>query len=319
MIGVGLLAYLGLSGSINWSALLGLAAAWKITLVAIVLMLLDVCVTAWRVCVLLNARHLHLSLLSSLRLTLMGNFFNVCLPGATGGDVMKIYYAAEGNNGRRTEVATIILLDRAVGMFALLVFPLLAAPLFPQLLGSSDILRGLLWIAALTTVSMLAGMLICSAKSVRNSRFLSAAFRKLPFGNYAERVFDTVHAYRKAPSALVAAVGISLLAHALAVGITLLIALAINRAEFSWQMSVLVPLGFLANTLPLTPGGIGVGEAAFNSLFAEAGLRGGAEILLGWRVLMILTSSVGFIFYLQGRKRFVHASLQNRVGEFSRS
>ena len=34
------------------------------------------------------------------------------------------------------------------------------------------------------------------------------------------------------------------------------------------------------------------------------GLTGGAEALLGWRLLTILTGLVGLVFYLQGRKRF---------------
>ena len=72
-------------------------------------------------------------------------------------------------------------------------------------------------------------------------------------------------------------------------------------------MAVLIPLGHLANTLPITPGGLGVGEAAFNKLFALAGLEGGAETLLGWRLLTLLLGLVGLVFYLQGRKRFVHA------------
>ena len=39
-----------------------------------------------------------------------------------------------------------------------------------------------------------------------------------------------------------------------------------------------------------------------------AGLTGGAEALLGWRVLTILMSLLGLVYYLQGRKRFVHAA-----------
>jgi uncharacterized membrane protein YbhN (UPF0104 family) len=67
-------------------------------------------------------------------------------------------------------------------------------------------------------------------------------------------------------------------------------------------------LGFLANTLPVTPGGLGVGEAAFKMLFSMAGLAGGAEVLLGWRLLMILMGLLGLAFYVQGHTRFIHES-----------
>ena len=72
-----------------------------------------------------------------------------------------------------------------------------------------------------------------------------------------------------------------------------------------WQASLLIPLGFLVNTIPLSPGGLGVGEAAFNALFSLVGLNGGADTLLGWRLLTIVLSLPGLPVYLQGRGRFV--------------
>jgi uncharacterized protein (TIRG00374 family) len=305
-IAIGLLVYLGVSGVISWSALQGLATSWGITLAALVVLAIDVWVIAWRLCVLCKPRGLYLSLYSSLRLTLMGIFFNVCLPGSTGGDVIKIYYATRDNRGQRTEVATIMLLDRAVGLFALMIWPLLAAPLFPQLLRSLPILRLLLWAAAAVSGVMSVGMLVGSTERVRHSRFVAWTFRKLPLGSYAERVFDTIHAYRHNLTALLAAIGLSLLAHTMTIGGTLLAAQAIHPSGFLWQMSMLIPLGFLANALPLTPGGLGVGEAAFDKLFSMAGLTGGAEALLGWRILMIVIGLLGLFFYIQGRQRLIH-------------
>ncbi len=76
------------------------------TLAALILLLAAIIVSAWRLCMLMKPRGLHLSLASSVRLTLMGIFFNACLPGSTSGDVVKIYYASEGNRGRRTELTT---------------------------------------------------------------------------------------------------------------------------------------------------------------------------------------------------------------------
>jgi hypothetical protein len=40
-IAVGLLVYLGVSGSINWSALQGLAVDWPVSLAALLLLLVD--------------------------------------------------------------------------------------------------------------------------------------------------------------------------------------------------------------------------------------------------------------------------------------
>lgn len=304
--GIGLLVYLSLSGAINWSAMRGLAAAWPITLTALVILLVDVAVTSWRLCVLMKPRGLHLSLVSSVKLSLIGNFFNACLPGAASGDTIKIYYATQGNRGCRTEVATIMLLDRAVGMFALIIWPLLVAPLFLQLGGLISVFRGLLWAGAAVAAVMLLSMLVCFLTGAKSKRLVTSILLHLPLGSYIERMFDTVCSYRHNVRTLLAALGISLLAHTMTIGVTLLLAQAINPGGATWTMSILIPLGFLANILPVTPGGLGIGEAAFNKLFEMAGLTGGAETLLGWRMLMFLISTIGLVFYLRGRRRFVH-------------
>ncbi len=86
---------------------------------------------------------------------------------------------------------------------------------------------------------------------------------------------------------------------------TLLIAQVTNPAGASRLMALLIPLGFAANGLPLTPGGLGVGEAAFDTLFQLAGFTGGAVALLGWRMLMLLLSLPGLILYLFAKKHAI--------------
>jgi len=63
---------------------------------------------------------------------------------------------------------------------------------------------------------------------------------------------------------------------------------------------VLALFGMLGNALPVTPGGLGVGEAAFDRLFNLAGFAGGASMLLGWRSGMLPLCAVGCLFYVMG-------------------
>jgi uncharacterized membrane protein YbhN (UPF0104 family) len=149
---------------------------------------------------------------------------------------------------------------------------------------------------------------------LRNSRLAGWALRHMPFGAVMQEVLDTVYGYRRHYKYLLAAVGISLAAHTLTIGVTLTVAAAINPAGFNLSMSLLIPLGFLANALPLTPGGLGVGEAAFNRLFSAAGFSGGAEALLGWRLLTFAVGLVGLVFYVQGRQRYVQSAVAEAAG-----
>lgn len=134
-----------------------------------------------------------------------------------------------------------------------------------------------------------------------------------------KRIFDTVSHYRHYKRTLMMVVAISLAVHAMNIAIILILAMSLHPLGPRWEMSLLIPLGFLATALPLTPGGIGVGEAAFNKLFILAGLSGGAELLLGWRLLAIAIGFCGLAYYLQGRKPFVRDSTVLGVsgGDFS--
>jgi len=141
----------------------------------------------------------------------------------------------------------------------------LPAAFFTGLLRSQPVLRGLLWASVAVAASMLLRLLASFPDRVRNSRLLRWAFRKLPLGNYLEKVLDIMRGYRHHAGPLPAATGISFLAQTVAIGVALLSAYAMNPAGFAWPMALPIPLGFLANTLPVTPGGLGVGEAALRS------------------------------------------------------
>ncbi len=60
----------------------------------------------------------------------------------------------------------------------------------------------------------------------------------------------------------------------------------------------LASLGFVANNIPVTPAGLGVGEAALESLFRLAGLEGA---MLAWRLLLVGLAPLGLWYFLQGR------------------
>ena len=81
---------------------------------------------------------------------------------------------------------------------------------------------------------------------------------------------------------------------------------AVNPVAFSMRLALVAPIGHLVNSLPLTPGGIGVGETAFNSLFALTGMNSGAETLLCLRLWNVFVGFLGLLVYLLGMGRVVH-------------
>jgi hypothetical protein len=107
------------------------------------------------------------------------------------------------------------------------------------------------------------------------------------------------------PGPAVAALGISLLAHTVCVLVFVVLGRALGETELSiGQYLLLVPAGLIVNGIPGPPAGIGLGEWAFENLFAYALGRTeslGAEICLVWRLCVLAWNQVGVIFYLVQR------------------
>ncbi|HEY6466096.1 MAG TPA: lysylphosphatidylglycerol synthase transmembrane domain-containing protein [Candidatus Acidoferrales bacterium] len=308
-IGIALLAYLAKSRLIDFGELTKLFTAWPITLAGLALVFLDILFMSIRLCWLFRPQDLRLPLLRSLDLTLVSSFFATFLPGAAGGDLAKLFYAAKDNKGRRAEIVTIIAFDRAVGLFSILLLPLLFAPLFGSLIRSVPILQILLAITAALAIAMLAAFLLCLYSQAQMTRAARWASRFLPGHQLPERIVATMGAYRGQWPTLVAALMASLASNLTLIAATALAIFLIAPNSLSLKMCLVIPMGDVANSLPLTPGGLGVGETAFNALFKIAGLEGGAEALLCWRIWRALVSLAGLAIYLKGMRRSVFSNV----------
>jgi glycosyltransferase 2 family protein len=303
--GVAILTYLFKSGQIDFRLFGNAAHAWPVMMAGLISLLIDVFLMAMRTSLLFRAMKFYVSLANATRLTLMGFFFSTFLPGAAGGDLAKVYYATKENQGRRAEVAAILLFDRIIGLLSLLLLPLIAALFFSSTVQRVTVLRYLLSVDLLLAVGLVSGLaLIMTSERIRRAlSFESNSW--LGERNVIHRVVSTMAAYRTMPAALLKALALSLLANCSLIVATWLAAMAVHPLGISSKLFLVAPIGHVVNSLPLTPGGLGVGETAFASLFAAAGIGGGAETLLCWRLWNALIGLAGLAIYFFGIGRTV--------------
>ena len=69
---------------------------------------------------LLRVQGIALSWARVFMLLLIGVFFNFVIPGGTGGDVVKVFYLLKETPGKRAQALLSVLVDRLVGLFALI-------------------------------------------------------------------------------------------------------------------------------------------------------------------------------------------------------
>ena len=308
-IGAGLLVYLAKSGIVDFRAVSKLFTAWRITFAALTLLLIDNALMSIRLSWLFRPQGLNLRFGTSLKLSLVGFFFATFLPGAASGDLSKLFYTTRGNGGRRIEIMTVVLLDRAIGLFSLLLLPLIFVPMFSQRLGSESALRNVLLTVGLFALGMTAGFLACLFSDRMMVCIPSIMRNRLTENRVVRQIRGTITTYRKNSGVLFPALGVSLLANLLLVLVTMLGALAVAPSSWTPRMFLVIPVGHILNSLPLTPGGLGVGETAFNALFSLTGLRGGADALLCTRMWTAMVGLIGFSFYLRGVSREVFDEL----------
>jgi uncharacterized protein (TIRG00374 family) len=274
--------------------------AWPITLAALGIFLVDIGLMGLRTSLLFRPLGMKLTVLKSTQLWMISIFFSTFLPGAGGGDLVKLYYATRENAGRRTEVATVLMFDRAIGLFAMLILPFFFVPMFLPLIQAAPTLRTILTLIAYISVTLLALFLLCAFnQSIFN--FLARESGALPrWRKLACRVLETIRTYGRNPGTLLSALLLSILANLSVIVITALAVLVLAPASLSSKICLVVPIGQVVNGLPLTPGGLGVGEAALNALFELAGLHGGAETFLCWRVWKAMIGLLGLVIYVRG-------------------
>ncbi len=301
-VGIGLLAYVLRAGG-TWVPLKSLFGyVWLVVLLNAV-PLAGAAIEAARLSVLFRAQRLGVPFALGFRVVAIGTLFNLWIPGGTGGDVMKLYYLTQRHQGRGIEVATILLVDRAMALLALLVFILgLLAWQLPHG-GLSPVLTG----AAVATGGALLAMMLIGAIAlsgrVRANRAVRAVATRLPMQRQVRRAADAVQAYRRHTPALARAGALSLGGHVLTAAVFAVIGTVLLPGVPTLLVSTLALLALLANVLPLTPGGVGVGEAAAEALFRAAGIPGGGAVVAAWRGGTVAISALGAFFYIRGAKR----------------
>jgi len=242
----------------------------------------------------------------ALRLTLIGHFWNLAVPGAVGGDVIKAYYVAASNPDRKHEAFIAVGVDRLVGLFALFVVAAIAVGVTHEELSSSPSLRALsLFVIIVLGVALVLSCLVLS-RWIRSLFRVDELLARLPLGRHLVRISEALFVYRSSLGTLLASVGISVVCHASLVVMIILCARAVapDAAVPAATYFVVGPLGLFANAVPLTPGGLGVGETAFRELLSTAThgrVEQGGNVFLLWRACAYVWMIPGFVLFLLGK------------------
>ena len=277
-----------------WSRAQGASPAWLA--IALALYALMILISAWRWRLLLETQGAPGPMGRLTGSWLVATFFNNFLPSNIGGDVIRIADSVQLTRSR-TVAATVVLVDRAIGLGALLVVAAAGSWLASRSgipVPASDYVM----LAALGTV--LAGLPTLVWPGIL-AKVLSplAAWHPELVGSRLDRFVGTVERLAADPSRLWQAIGGALVVQLVLVAYHLAIAQAIGT-PLPWHLGlVIVPVSLVMQMAPVSVNGFGVREAVFTYFFARLSLPVDAAIalsLLSAGLIMVFSLSGGVVF-----------------------
>ncbi len=255
----------------------------------------------WKI--LLEAHGIRLGWVRTLELTFVGNFFNIALPGAVSGDLVKALYVAKDVKGLRAKAFGSILFDRIAGVSALVLVAAGALVVgFDHFWGTPLIqaIRVFLGTSAAGFIVFYAYLFLMDPKHDPVHALLRRLEKKMPKLGSLFRIYEGVKDYSQHRLAVTKAVAISMCVH-------LLVAFACWRFTYALgdptvpllAIMVVVPLGLLVIAIPILPGGIGTGHVAFGYLFQLLGSKLGADVFTLFALYGISVGLLGGLSYLR--------------------
>lgn len=293
--GAALITWMVTSGKLNLSRVASSAGHWPLLLAMLAMGYCQFAATAWRWKLLLKAQKIPLTTSRVWGLTMIGALFNVVIPGAVGGDLIKGYYITRAAPDRKSHAATTILMDRVIGLLGLLSLGAVMVLLNWSTTAGNPATRSLGLIAVVSTVGGAVGIYA----ALFAGQWLSE-WKVLP--GVLRGVFAALHDFHSQASVIPVAFAISVLSQALGLGMYYLALLAIGVSDMpAGAFFVAVPLGLVTTALPISPGGVGVGQAAFFALFnvvAPKYAATGADALTVFQLVYMTMCLSGLYWYL---------------------
>jgi uncharacterized protein (TIRG00374 family) len=208
------------------------------------------------------------------KLGLVGTYYNAFLPGSVGGDLMKAYYIARGQPGRRAAAVATVVVDRLVGLFGLLWFSaLVGGGLWlagDERVASSAFLQKIVRVCGVLVALAVAGWVVMGFLSPQRADRLTGRLNRVPkVGKALAEVWFAVWTYRQRPRVLYAAVALTAVCH-VAMVLTFHLAVRVYPTTGPGTLAehvVVAPIGFIGQALFPVPGGVGVGEGIFGYLY----------------------------------------------------
>jgi uncharacterized protein (TIRG00374 family) len=280
-------------------------------------------ITSYRWRQLMAALDIHLLFSRTFVLNMVGAFYNTFMPGSTGGDVLKAYYASK-QTPHRVHAVMSVLVDRIIGLIALVILGgVMSAGMVAYIRlnhgpANDPVARICTRVAAVAVILMLGllfGLMVVFHPKLRRLLGIDYILAHLPMQKHVRDVVEVMECYRRRPMTIFWAIIVSFPVHLTTIVVALLAGRAFDLPLSDGYYFVAVPVIVLVGAIPISPQGAGVMEYFAVKLTERQGATVGQAFALTMsiRVISILWNLSGGIFVLRGG---YHAPTRQEQEEF---
>lgn len=280
---------------------------------SLVIFIIAQIIIGFRWWLLLRSQSIFIPFVSTIRLHFLGLFYNNCMPGSVGGDLIRAWYVTK-HTDKRFEAVLCVFIDRIVGLFSTLIIAVFFYTLFlrGENLGISarsesgffDTVKEhkvILVCLFGTIVFIFLGLLLYKkSREKLGKAFLSISKRILRAG---EKFRKAIFLYCKKPFTLLAAFGLTVILQIMTITGFWFVGLSLGIEVSIKYYYVFFTLTWVLGAVPVSIGGAVVVEGMLMMLFINfAGVAEDSALALALcqRFVWLLASLPGAVIHLLG-------------------
>ncbi len=231
--------------------------------------------------------------------------------------MMKAYYAARESHHKKAEAVGTVLVDRILGLFALLLFTLVAMAANLPLLQADPLFMKLAWVILAMGVGC-SGVLLVALRGGISAGLPQARawLRRLPKGEFLERLRESLKPFGRDPAFLAKNISLSLLLCAVCVLQVQTLAWGLDLEISLRHLFAIVPMITCMVVIPLTPSGLGVRENLFVLMLAVPLIGVAHTSALS---LSLLCTAGSLCWSLVGGAIYAGLKTRHHLGELARA
>jgi len=305
-LGIVLITYMFYSGRLNINAILGITSHLWLVSLAFFIIFVGTMATYYRWKILLEGQGIYGKNKEFVPLFFIGLFFSSILPGVVSGDIIKSAYIVKKTPNKKTSAILTIILDRIIGLIGLMIICCLGFIANIVTVKQHNTLKTLAIVMTASLIGLLLFAMMGLSRRIGQTKIFNSIINKIPFSKIVKNLYEAFHIYRNRRRRLTYALLLSVVNHLLCITAFFIITRALGFDILSPKFYFfIVPTGMLTSAIPITPAGIGIGQAAFSKLFEWAlGIKTtiGADAATVWQAMSILICMFGVYFYITYRR-----------------